>query len=73
VIAIDWHLVTPGRAALDVASSVAGHLEPRDRRDHEVRLLHSLHTLLVDSCARDHTFAQCWDGYRLALIQPSPA
>jgi len=70
LIVIDWQLVTRGRAALDVASFVAGHLEPRDRRDHEGRLLHSYHTLLVDSGVRDYTFEQCWDDYRLALLPP---
>ncbi len=70
LIVIDWQLVTRGRAVLDVASFVAGHLEPSDRRDHEVHLLHSYHTLLVDSGVRDYTFEQCWDDYRLALLLP---
>jgi Ecdysteroid kinase-like family len=69
-IVIDWQLATRGRAVLDVAWFIAGHLEARDRRSHEVHLLQSYHTLLVDSGVRDYSFEQCWDDYRLALLQP---
>jgi hypothetical protein len=70
LIVVDWQLATRGRAAIDVASFVCGHLEPRDRRNHEQRLLRIYHTLLVDSGVRDYTFEQCWDDYRLAMLQP---
>lgn len=70
LIVIDWQLVTRGRAVLDVASFLAGHLEPSDRRTHELRLLRGYHALLADNGVRDYTFEQCWDDYRLAMLQP---
>jgi hypothetical protein len=70
LIVADWQLATRGRATLDVASFLAGHLEPSDRRDHELRLLRIYHTLLADNGVRDYTFEQCWDDYRLAILQP---
>jgi len=70
-IVVDWQLVTRGRAVLDVAWFVAGHLEPRDRRSHEAHLLRSYHSLLVDGGVRDYSFEQCWDDYRLALLPPA--
>ena len=70
-IVIDWQLVTRGRAVLDVAWFVAGHLEPRDRRSHEAHLLRSYHSLLVDGGVRDYSLEQCWDDYRLALLLPA--
>jgi hypothetical protein len=70
LIVIDWQLATRGRAVLDVASFLAGHLEPSERRDHELRLLRGYHALLADNGVRDYTFEQCWDDYRLAILQP---
>ena len=39
-----------------------------DRREHELRLLHSYHTLLLDNGVRDYPFERCWEEYRLAML-----
>jgi hypothetical protein len=66
----DWQLTTRGRAVLDVASFLGGNLDMRERRAHELRLLRTYHTLLVDNGVRDYTFDQCWEDYRLAIVLP---
>ena len=66
----DWQLTTYGRGPYDVAFFLGGHLAPRDRRDHELKLLHAYHTLLRDNGVADYPFEQCLDDYRLALLQP---
>ena len=66
----DWQLTTRGRAMLDVASFLGGNLDPPERRAHELRLLHIYHHLLLENGVRDYLFDQCWNDYRLAMIQP---
>ncbi len=69
LIVADWQLTTRGRAAIDVACFLAGNLDAGDRRNHEQRLLHTYHTLLTDNGVHDYSFEQCWNDYRLAMIQ----
>ncbi len=66
----DWQLTTRGRAVLDVAWLLGGNLDSVDRRDHELCLLHTYHSLLVDNGVAEYTFEQCWDDYRLAMLHP---
>jgi aminoglycoside/choline kinase family phosphotransferase len=70
LVVADWQLSTQGRAAYDVAYFLAGNLDARHRREHELRLLRGYHTLLVEHGVRDYPFEQCWDDYRLAMLQP---
>jgi hypothetical protein len=70
LVAIDWQLATRGRALLDVTSFLGGNLATPDRRAHEQRLLQTYHALLIEKGVRDFTFAQCWEEYRLAMVQP---
>lgn len=43
VVVLDWQTVCRGPAAVDVARAVVTSLDPRDRRDHEDRLLAGYH------------------------------
>jgi hypothetical protein len=70
LVVADWQLTTRGRGVLDVAAFLGGNLDPSDRRDHEWRLLHSYHTVLIDNGVRGYSLEQCWDEYRLAMLHP---
>jgi Ecdysteroid kinase-like family len=64
----DWQLTTRGRGVLDIAFFLGGNLDSRDRREHELRLLRTYHTLLLDNGVRDYPFEQCWADYGLAML-----
>ena len=68
LIVIDWQLVTRGRGVWDVAYFLGGNLDPDDRRQHELRLLHTYHRLLLEHGVQGYTFDQCLDEYRLAML-----
>jgi hypothetical protein len=70
LVTLDWQLATRGHALLDVASFLGGNVTTADRRAHEQRLLQIYHALLIEKGVRDFTFAQCWEEYRLAMVQP---
>jgi hypothetical protein len=70
LVVADWQLTTRGRGVLDLAYFLGGNLDTHDRRAHEQRLLRSYHTLLIDHGVCDYPFEQCWEEYRLAMLQP---
>ena len=55
-------------AALDVASLLGGNLSIDDRRTHEMDLLRTYHTVLMEHDVRAYSFAQCLDDYRLSIL-----
>jgi hypothetical protein len=71
LVVTDWQMTTRGRAALDVAWFLGGNLDSIDRREHELRLLHIYHTLLIDNGVLDYPFEKCWHDYRLAMVHPA--
>jgi hypothetical protein len=66
---LDWQLATRGCGAYDVAYFLGGNLDSAARREHELRLLRLYHALLVDGGVPAYPFEQCWDDYRLAMLQ----
>jgi hypothetical protein len=70
LVVADWQVTTRGRGALDLAYFLGGNLDTYDRRVHEQRLLRTYHTLLIDNGVCDYPFEQCWEEYRLAMLQP---
>jgi Ecdysteroid kinase-like family len=71
VVIVDWQLVTPARAALDVAECVVAHLDPEDRRIHEKALLGEYHATLVAGGVTEYSLEDCWDDYRIAMLLPA--
>ena len=69
LVVADWQLTTRGRGVIDVACFLGGNLEPGDRQQHELRLLHDYHTLLLEHGVREYSFERCLDEYRRALLQ----
>jgi len=70
LVVIDWQLATQGRGVYDIAYFLGGNLDTHDRRDHELSLLRTYYTLLLEYGVRDYPFEQCLDDYRLAMLQP---
>jgi hypothetical protein len=71
VVLIDWQLATRARGIVDLAGFLCGHLDTDNRRRHELRLLRSYHTDLMESGIADYPFDLCWDDYRCALLIPA--
>lgn len=65
---VDWQLLTVGRGAMDVASLLGGNLSIDDRRRHEMDLLRTYHAVLMEHDVCAYSFAQCWDDYRLSML-----
>lgn len=66
---VDWQFLTCGRGVADVASLLGGNPAIEDRRAHELDLLRSYHTLLVEYGVTGYPFAQCWDDYRFSMFE----
>jgi hypothetical protein len=66
----DWQGTTLGHGVIDVARFLGGNLDPRHRRDHELRILRAYHALLQENGVMDYSFEQCWNDYRLAMLLP---
>jgi hypothetical protein len=66
---VDWQFLTCGRGASDVASFLGGNISIEDRRAHELDLLRTYHTLLVENGVTGYPFAQCWNDYRLSMFE----
>jgi hypothetical protein len=65
---IDWQFLAYGGGMLDVASFLGGNVSIEDRRAHELDLLRTYHTLLVENGVTGYPFSQCWDDYRFSMF-----
>ena len=66
---VDWQFLTCGRGVSDIASFLGGNISIEDRRAHELDLLRTYHTLLVENGVRGYPFSQCWDDYRFSMFE----
>lgn len=65
---IDWQTVIQGRGPIDVAHFLVTSLLTEDRRAAEAELLPRYHRLLIERGVRDYSFKECWDDYRMAVM-----
>lgn len=65
---LDWQTAVRGRGPMDVACLFASSLSPADRREAERELLPRYHRALLENGVRGYSFQQCWEDYRLAVI-----
>ena len=71
VVMIDWQLTTPAWGALDLASSLACHLEPNHRRSSEKQLIETYHSALTARGIGGYSLERCQQDYRtLCLSRP---
>jgi hypothetical protein len=69
VVAVDWQTVTVGPPTRDLGYFLATCLTPEDRRASEDELVDAYHQALVDLGIVDFSRAECFDGYRLGVLQ----
>jgi hypothetical protein len=65
---LDWQTVIQGRGPIDVAHFFVTSLQPEDRRTAESELLPRYHQRLMDLGVKSYSFKDCWDDYRLAVM-----
>jgi Phosphotransferase enzyme family len=69
VTALDWQSLTIGPPARDLAYFLTTSLVVEDRRAHERDLVQAYVDALVASGIEDYGFEQCFDAYRLGVLQ----
>jgi hypothetical protein len=69
VHAVDWQGISIGLPLRDVAFFLSTGLMIEDRRAHETDIVAAYHQKLSGYDIGDYSFEQCWDDYRLGLVQ----
>jgi hypothetical protein len=69
VVAVDWQTVTVGPPTRDLGYFIATCLTPEDRRAAEDQLVDAYHEALVALGVQEFSRAECFDGYRLGVLQ----
>lgn len=65
---LDWQTVIQGRGAIDVAHFFVTSLQADERRSAEADLLPRYHHALMERGVQDYSFNDCWDDYRMAVM-----
>ncbi|UCG12737.1 MAG: DUF1679 domain-containing protein, partial [Deltaproteobacteria bacterium] len=63
---VDWQITGKGRGVSDVAYFLISSIPSAQRRQSEVRLLETYHTLLTQNGVKNYSFEQCWLDYKLS-------
>lgn len=69
VTMIDFQLSTRHVGPWDVANLLGGSMDADLRRAHEADLMARYHTALIDRGVAGYSLDQCWDDYRMSLLQ----
>lgn len=69
VSAVDWQTLGVGLPGRDVGYLLATSLHPQLRRDAEQDLVRAYHDALVDHGVTDHPYEECFEDYRLGVVQ----
>lgn len=65
---LDWQSTVAARGPLDVARLFVNNLEPENRRLAEAELLPRYHRLLREKGVTGYSYRDCWEDYRLAIV-----
>lgn len=65
---LDWQTVLRGRGPIDIAHFFVTSLTPRDRRIAERDILPQYHAALVAGGVTGYSYKDCWDDYRMAVM-----
>jgi hypothetical protein len=68
VAVVDWELTSVGHGAHDVARLLGGSLPIERRRAEEQSILRRYHAALVDYGVAAYSFEQCFDDYRISML-----
>ena len=69
LLVFDWEFCARGRGTYDVATFVSEAFPPQQRRNEELSLLRTYHSILVSNGVKDYPFAECLADYRLAMLE----
>ena len=69
LLVFDWEFCARGRGTYDVATFVSEAFPPQQRRDEELSLLRTYHSILVSNGVKDYPFAECRADYRLSMLE----
>jgi aminoglycoside/choline kinase family phosphotransferase len=69
VSAVDWQTLALGLPGRDVGYFLATSLEVPVRREHERALVSAYHDALLAHGVEDHGFDECFEDYRLGVVQ----
>lgn len=69
VVALDWQTLSLALPARDLAYFLGTSLTVEDRRTHERALVAAYHQALTSYGVADYSPEDCWEDYRLALVQ----
>lgn len=70
LVVIDWQFLMRGCGVWDVAFNLCSSLQTADRRTHEMSLLHTYHSILIENGVLDYTFNDCFHDYCLSMLRP---
>ena len=68
-VVFDWEFCVRARGAYDVATFVSEAFPTQQRREVEMGLLRTYHSVLVDNGISGYTFEECLDDYRLSMLE----
>ena len=69
VVVVDWEFCVRGRGACDVATFISEAFPAQRRREVELALVRTYHSVLMDIGVADYSFEECWRDYRLAMLE----
>ena len=69
LVVFDWEFCAKGRGTYDVATFISEAFTPQRRRDEEIKLLRSYHSLLMSKGVHDYSFESCLRDYRLSMLE----
>ncbi|MCU0311729.1 MAG: ecdysteroid 22-kinase family protein [Acidimicrobiales bacterium] len=69
VSAVDWQTLALGLPGRDIGYFLATSLDVADRRAHERELVAAYHEALAAHGVTDHDLDECFDDYRLGVVQ----
>ena len=69
VVVVDWEFCVRGRGACDVATFISEAFPAQRRREAELALVRTYHSVLMDNGVADYSFEECWRDYRLAMLE----
>jgi aminoglycoside phosphotransferase (APT) family kinase protein len=69
VTVVDWQTLAVGLPARDLAYFVGTSFEPSVRAECERELVDAYHRALIEHGVTDYSFDECWDDYRIAVLQ----
>jgi aminoglycoside phosphotransferase (APT) family kinase protein len=69
VIVVDWQTITVGLPARDLAYFLGTSVDAELRNQAEPELVTTYHRQLLEHGVTDYSAAECWDDYRLGMLQ----